>query len=97
MIDNKEFMLALISKWIKKLLHSSPKRIHILEAEMNRSVSNLRPSGTEYILKICKTIHNSLWEEVLLSWTKITDSQIAIKNYSLLSKVIKLFFAFVNM
>lgn len=89
-------MVALKSKCIRSLLHSSPKWTHILEPEMNTSVSNFWSRGTEYTLKICKSIHNSIWEEVLLSWTKITDSQIAIKNYSLLSKVIKLFFAFVN-
>lgn len=41
MIDYKEFMLALKSTWIRRLLHSSPKWIHILESEMNTSVSNL--------------------------------------------------------
>lgn len=80
MIDYKEFMLALKSTWIRRLLHSSPKWIHILEAEMNTSVSNLWSRGTEYTLKICKLIHNCFWKEVLLSWTKITDCQITIKE-----------------
>lgn len=48
MIDYKEFMLALRSTWIRRLLHSSPKWIHILESEVNISVSNLLLRGTEY-------------------------------------------------
>ena len=47
---------------------------------MNTSVSNLWSRGTEYTLKICKLIHNCFWKEVLLSWTKITDCQITIKE-----------------
>lgn len=47
---------------------------------MNTSLSNLWSRGTEYTLKICQLIHNCFWKEVLLSWTKITDCQIAIKE-----------------
>lgn len=55
----KEFMLALKSTRIRRLFHSPPNLINILETEMNTSISNLWSRGTEYTIKICKLMHNS--------------------------------------
>lgn len=59
LIDYKEFMLALKSTRIRRPFHSQPNLIHILETEMNTSISNLWSRGTEYTIKIGKLMHNS--------------------------------------
>lgn len=49
----------IVQKRIRRPFNSQPNLIHILETEMNTSISNLWSRGTEYTIKICKLMHNS--------------------------------------
>ena len=72
MLDYFEFITALKSSWIRRLMQCRTKWKNLLEAIIKENV-NLWLKGTDFISDISKSINNIFWKEVFCSWVKIVE------------------------
>ena len=80
MIDYTEFIVALKSSWIRRILHTDTKWVKLLEATLQMKVSELLQKGSAFILDISKRIGNMFWKDVFTSWVKITNANTDIDS-----------------
>ena len=71
MIDYFEFITALKSSWIRRLMQCRTKWKNLLEAIIKEKVNSLWLKGTDFIADISNSINNIFWKEVFCSWIKI--------------------------
>ena len=73
MIDYTDFISALKSSWIRRLIHSNASWVKLLESELKIDIKNLWLRGSDYILYLSKEITNAFWKEVLDNWIRLTN------------------------
>ena len=71
MLDYFEFITALKSSWIRRLMQCRTKWKNLLEAIIKEKVNSLWLKGTDFIADINNSINNIFWKEVFCSWIKI--------------------------
>lgn len=69
-----EFVCALKSTWIRRLIHSNTKWVTLFESELGLKIETLWEKGSDFITNISNKISNKFWKEVLLDWVKIDMS-----------------------
>lgn len=69
-----EFVCALKSTWIRRLIHSNTKWVKLFESELGLKIETLWEKGSDFITNISNKIRNKFWKEDLLDWVKIVMS-----------------------
>lgn len=69
-----EFVCALKSTWIRRLIHSNTKWVKLFESELELKIETLWGKGSDFIINISNKISNKFSKEVLLDWVKIDMS-----------------------
>ena len=63
MIDYTDFICALKSSWIRRLIHSDANWVKLLKAEIKIDIKNLWTRGSDYISYLSKRLTNVFWKE----------------------------------
>lgn len=63
MIDYMEFVCALKSTWIRRLIHSNTKWVKLFESELGLKIETLWEKGSDFITNISNKIRNKFWKE----------------------------------
>ena len=61
MIDYMEFVCALKSTWIRRLIHSNTKWVKLFESELGLKIETLWEKGSDFITNISNKISNKFW------------------------------------
>ena len=74
MIDFKNFMIALKSSWIRRLIFSQSNWIKLFESQFGYSLQTIISLGIDFIDILIKKSTNTFWTDVLLSWKTIFEA-----------------------
>ena len=75
MIDHQEFICALKSSWIKRLLHSDAKWTKLIEIIFKIDIRDFWKNGLDFIFNLSlNTTNIFFWKEVLQSWIRVINS-----------------------
>lgn len=69
MIDNRKFITALKSTWIRWILHSNSEWVPLLKSTIHCNTGYLWKRG----FWLCKSITNPFWKDILLCWTHVDE------------------------
>lgn len=61
MIDYMEFVCALKSTWIRRLIHSNATWVKLFESELGLKIETLWEKGSDFITNISNKISNKFW------------------------------------
>ena len=73
MLDYFEFITALKSSWIRRLMQCRTKWKNLLEAIIKENENSLWLKGTDFISDISKSINDIFWKEFFCSWVKMVE------------------------
>ena len=71
MINYADFITALKSSWVRRLLHSKAKWKNLLEVQLGFKMELFWIYGIDFIEKTSENISNPFWSEVFQSWSAI--------------------------
>lgn len=71
MNDYADFITALKSSWVRRLLHSKAKWKNLLEVQLGFKMDLFWIYGIDFIEKTSENISNPFWSEVFQSWSAI--------------------------
>ena len=71
MINYADFITALKSSWVRRLLHSNAKWKNLLEVQLGFKMELFWIYGIDFIEKTSENISNPFWSEVFQSWSAI--------------------------
>ena len=74
MIDYQEFICALKSSSMKRLLHSDAKWTKLIEIIFKIDIRDLWKKGLDFISNLSLNTTNIFWKEVLQSWIRGINS-----------------------
>ncbi len=75
MIDFENFMIALKSSWIRRLIFSNSKWTNLFKANFGHNMQTLMKFGIDFTNMIMKNSNNRFWKDVLQCWRTIIDVQ----------------------
>lgn len=75
MIDFENFMIALKSSWIRRLIFSNSKWTNLFKANFGYNMQTLMKFGIDFTSMIKKNSNNKFWKDVLQCWRTIIDVQ----------------------
>lgn len=75
MIDFENFMIALKSSWIRRLIFSNSKWTNLFKANFGYNMQTLMKFGIDFTNMIKKNSNNKFWKDVLQCWRTIIDVQ----------------------
>ena len=79
MINLKNYMLALKSTWIRRLIVNTSKYVSIFET-MYTKINDLINRGLEFTKRLIRNKSNIFWNDVLNSWIEICNKQNETKS-----------------
>ena len=75
----KNYMLALKSTWIRRLIVNTSKYVSIFET-MYTKINDLINRGLEFTKRLIRNKSNIFWNDVLNSWIEICNKQNETKS-----------------
>lgn len=68
MINIYNFLIALKTSWIRRLILNDSKWKYLFESETNSSINELMYFGNDYTILLMERTSNLFWKDVLYSW-----------------------------
>lgn len=68
LINNYNFLIALKTSWIRRLILNDSKWKYLFESETNSSINELMYFGNDYTILLMERTSNLFWKDVLYSW-----------------------------